>query len=132
MPKTQYPKQISFGSRLTRWPKDEHPQRSVDAIARTRFTLLAENKLRIDYPEDLVEQVRTVDVDHAIFRIDLVYRGTEGLGRETLFPEVPWTRENFFFNRRCDHGRRTTAPGCVVIEYPSLEDVGPSATLILK
>ena len=128
----EYPKTLTFGSRLSRYPHDDHPQYAKDAIVGTTFTLLTENVLQVDYPEALVEQVRTVDVDDSIFRIDLVYRNSNGLGRECLFPHVPWTRENFFFNRRFDDGRRTTSPGRVVIEYPTLEERKPSDTLIYR
>lgn len=117
-----YPKTVDFSSRLNRWAHYNCPQKIKEAIEGTRMVLLAENILQIDYPEALVEQVRTVDVDNTTFRIDLILKGTQGLDRESLFPQVPWTRENFFRNARFDNGRRTEAPGHVTIEYPTLED----------
>ena len=118
----KYPKDISFSSRLTYWAHYDCPVRIKKAIEGTKMVLLAENILQIDYPEELVEQVRTVDVDDTIFRIDLVLKGTQGLGRECLFPEVPWDRKNFFKNKRFDNGKRTETPGRVTIEYPTLND----------
>ena len=116
-----YPKTVEFTSRLNWWAHYDCPQKIKEAIEGTRITLLAENLLQIDYPEALVEQVRTVDVDNTIFRIDLILKETQGLGRECLFPPVPWPRESFFRNARFDNGRRTEAPGRVTIEYPTLE-----------
>ncbi len=116
-----YPKTVDFSSRLNWWAHYECPQKNKEAIEGTRMTLLAENVLQIDYPEALVEQIRTVNVDDTVFRIDLILKGTQGVDRECLFPKVPWTRKNFFRNARFDNGRRTEAPGRVTIEYPTLE-----------
>ena len=113
-----YPKDISFSSRLNYWTHYDCPQKIKEAIEGTKMVLLAENVLQITYPEELVEQVRTVNVDDTIFRIDLVLKGTQGLDRERLFPDVPWNRKNFFENKRFDHAKRTESPGRVTIEYP--------------
>lgn len=121
MEKTEYPKEITFDSVLDRCKNPNNIPDGIRAtIANTKMALLAENVLQIDYPEALVEQVRTVDVDDTIFRIDLVKKETFGLDRICLFPHVPWKRENFFKNKRFDHGKRTETPGRVIIEYPAL------------
>lgn len=118
----KYPKEITFGSALDRCkdPNDLNAGIRV-IITNTKMAMLAENILQIDYPEELIEQVRTVDVDDTVYRIDLVKRETIGLGRICLFPHVPWNHENFFKNKRFDNGKRTETPGRVTIEYPTLE-----------
>jgi len=117
--KNEYPREITFGSVLDRCKNPDDLNAGLRCvITNTKMTMLAENILQIDYPEELVEQVRTVDVDDTIFRIDLVKKETFGLDRVCLFPHVPWKRENFFKNRRFDQGRRTETPGRVVLEYP--------------
>lgn len=80
----------------------------------------AENIIRIDYPADLIKQVRTVNVDDTIYRLDFIDK-TEGFFRTCVFPDVPWDRE--FMRTRWNHGKRTEAPGRLTIEYPTIDYV---------
>ena len=117
----EYPKEITFDSALDQCKNPDDLNSGLRCIiTNTKMTLLAENILQIDYPEDLIEQVRTVDVDDTIFRIDLIKKEPFWYSRVCLFPHIHWNRENFFKNKRFDNGKRTETPGRVVIEYPTL------------
>ena len=129
MEKQEYPKNISFSSRLDWWAHYGCPPKTKEAIEGIKITMLAENILQIDYPKELVEEVRTVNVDDTVFCIDLVLKGTQGLDRERLFPLAPWNRRNFFLNHRFHDGKRKETPGRLVIEYPSLDERQPSEML---
>lgn len=81
------------------------------------ITMLAENVIRIDYPSDLIKQVRTVNVDDTIFRLDFIDKAERFLICGCVFPNVPWGRK--FMQTRWGHGKRTETPGSLTIEYPA-------------
>lgn len=62
--------------------------------------------LVVHYPKDLVKQVRVVNVDDTIFRLDFVDHKDY---RWCVFPNVPWNNRKFFFNR-FKYGRRKEDP----------------------
>jgi hypothetical protein len=83
-----------------------------------KMTMLHENILQVEYPAELVRQIRTVNVDDRIFRLDIVPSGHDT--RLCLFPTVPWNTETFFRNGRFLKGRREETEGKLILVYPEL------------
>lgn len=118
----QYPKELEVETPLSEFEKEsDAPQLLKEVVARTKFTLLEENILQIDYPQNLVEQVREVNIDNWIYRIDFIYRDEPLSLKNCFFPKVPWTSKNFFRTGRFGKGKRTESENRIVIEYPRIE-----------
>lgn len=118
----EYPKQISFDGPRN-WGSFFPELRNLveKVMIGMKVTMLAENIIQVEFPAELVYQIRTVDVDDTIYRLDFLLKGHEE-NRLAFFPHVHWNRKNFFRNGRFDHGKRTTSDGKIIIEYPKLED----------
>jgi hypothetical protein len=119
----EYPRKISYdGPRnLGSFYPDFHDL-VVKVMIGLKFTMLAENIIQVEYPAELVWQIRTVDVDDAIYRLDFLLKGHEE-HRIAFFPHVHWNRKNFFLNGRFNNSKRTTSDGKIVIEYPKLDEL---------
>lgn len=115
-----YPKEISYESPLRHFNIGKAPELIQKVVDQTRMFLIDENIIQITYPEDLVEDIHTVNVDDYIYRLDFKYKNDDCLLWECYFPEVPWNRWNFFKNKRFHRGKRIEMPGNLVIEYPKL------------
>ncbi len=89
-------------------------------ISEMKMTKLSENVLQIDYPQEIVSQIRTVNVDDCIYRLDIVFKGHEG-HRFCFFPHAGWTRENFFQNDRFMNVIRTPEKNRLTLTYPKLK-----------
>ena len=118
----QYPKVLEVKTPLSDYENAEDAPKLIrDVVAQTKFTMLAENILQIDYPTDLVEQVREVNVDDSIYRIDFIYRDTPASVHNCFFPKVPWFSKNFFETGRFAKSQRTVMRNRIKIEYPPIE-----------
>ncbi len=117
-----YPKTISFRSPLDKKGLD-CPEKTMDYLKKvvdgTKFSMPSENVLVIEYPADLVKKVHLVNVDDTVVRIDFKYVTDHPL-HECFFPDVPWTRKNFFQNRRFKRCKITFSEGKAVIEAPRI------------
>lgn len=118
MKDNEYPKTIAFSCSddadlstdakiwLTRIKKEVH------------ISMPMENAIRIDYPTDLVGQVRMVNVDDTILRLDL----KDPCGRfwmcDSIFPNLPWDMRRFM-RERWSKGVRRQGDGCVTFVYPT-------------
>ena len=117
-----YPKQISYdGPRNLGGFYPEFHDLVEKLKIGLKFTMFAENIIQVEYPAELVWQIRTVNVDNTIYRVDFLLKGHEE-DRIAFFPYVHWNRKNFFKKGRFNHSKRTTSDGKIVIEYPKLED----------
>lgn len=117
MKDNQYPRTVTFE---TANPEGFTPvARSwLERLRReVRMTMPAENILRIEYPSDIVEQIRSVNVDGCIYRLDFISPGNRFFMCNCVFPSVPWNRRDFM-NNRWPLGRRTEAEGVLTVEYP--------------
>lgn len=118
----KYPKQISYdGPRNLGGFYPEFHDLVRKVMIGLKFTMLAENIIQVEYPAELVWQIRTVNVDDTIYRLDFLLKGHEE-DRIAFFPYVHWNRKNFFKKGRFYNSKRTTSDGKIVIEYPKLED----------
>lgn len=117
-----YPKQISYdGPRNLGGFYPEFHDLVEKVMIGLKFTMLAENVIQVEYPAELVWQIRAVNVDDTIYRLDFLLKGHEE-DRVAFFPHIHWNRRNFFRKGRFNHSKRTTFDGKIVIEYPKLED----------
>ena len=82
-----------------------------------RMTMPAENILRIEYPADIVRQIRTVNIDGMIYRLDFIDPNDEFWLIHCVFPNVPWNNREFM-KSRFGRGKRTESEGMLTIEYP--------------
>lgn len=118
----EYPTQISYeGPRNLGSFYPEFHDLVQKVMTGLRMTMIAENVIQIEYPSHLVWQIREVNVGDMTYRLDFLLRGHEE-SRVGFFPNVPWGHKNFFKNGRFCNGKRTTADGKIIIEYPKLED----------
>lgn len=118
----EYPKQISCdGPRNLDSFYTEFHNLVEKVMIGMKVTMLAENIIQVEFPAELVYQIRTVNVDDTIYRLDFLLKGHEE-NRLAFFPYVHWNRKNFFRNGRFHHSKRTTSDGKIIIEYPKLED----------
>jgi len=117
MTETGYPKAIGF--------KCHNPEGlTADAqewLSRLRnevtITMLAENIIQIKYPSDIVELVKTVNVDDTIYRLDFIAPDDRFGMCNCVFPDVPWNNHDFMQNR-WGKGLRVESKGVLFIEYP--------------
>lgn len=84
-----------------------------------RMTMPAENILRIEYPSDIVTQIRTVNVDGCIYRLDFISPEDRFFMCDCVFPSVPWNSREFM-NGRWAMGCRSEGDGVLTIIYPPL------------
>lgn len=119
MHENTYPKRISYdGPRnLASYTPGFHDL-CREVMTGMRMTMLDENILQIEYPANLVKQIRTVNVDDSVFRLDFILTGHDT--RVCFFPYVPWGRKDFFQNKRFLSGQREEKPGKLIITYPKL------------
>jgi len=115
-----YPKEIRYESPLRHFHPGMAPELIQKVVEQTKMFMIDENIIQILYPEDLVEDIHTVNVDNYTYRLDFKYKNEQCVLWECYFPEVPWNRENFFKNKRFANGKRIEMPGNLVIEYPKL------------
>lgn len=116
-----YPKSITFKCYDT---KDFTPDAQA-FISRLKneivITMPAENIIHIEYPADIIRQVRTVNVDDTIYRLDFIDKDNSYRMCNCVFPDVPWGRD--FMRTRWNQGKRTEKPGSLTIEYPAIDYV---------
>lgn len=118
----QYPKRISYDGPRNMgsfFPAIHDLLQQV--MIGLRMTHLDENVLQVEYPADLVQQIRLVDVDDTIFRLDFVLTGHPE-NRFCFFPHTHWGRKNFFKNGRFNNCRREETNGRLLVICPKLED----------
>lgn len=117
----EYPKQIGYGGPCNLggfYPElNDFIEKLMIGL---KFTMLAENIIQVEYPAELVWQIRIVNVDDTTYRADFLLKGHEA-DRIVFFPYVHWNRKNLFRNGRFNHSKRTTSEGKIVTEYPKLE-----------
>ena len=120
-----YPREISFDSPL-RNIKEEEPAYDYikKVVDNTHMYQLDENIIKIIYPSDLVKEIRTVNVDDCIFRLDFKYREEHFL-YESFFPNCGYNSENFFKNRRFYNSERIEETGKLTLIYPQLRKLNP-------
>lgn len=82
-----------------------------------KIKLLAENGIGIKYPPDIVKEIRTVNVDDMIYRLDFIDPGNRFNMCNCVFPKVPWNNKEFM-TKRWPHGKRYGREGCLIIRYP--------------
>lgn len=114
--KVKYPKEVYFEK-----PRFSEENLEIkEVVANTKMTLLDENILQVEYPQDLVKQIRCVNVDDSIFRLDFVLYKSDYV-RYCFFPHCGWNRENFFKNKRIDNYKRDESDGRLVLTFPKLD-----------
>lgn len=117
-----YPKKITFESPLddNRSMLPARREKLKSALSKTTFTLEAENILRIDYPPEEVRQVRIVNIDDSILRVDFVLADdpADAMHRVCLFPQSGWNRKTFFSKGFFNDLTRKDTPGKTVIKFP--------------
>jgi len=84
-----------------------------------KLTMPTKNMLHIEYPVDIVKEVRTVNIDDKIYRLDLTAPEDKYFMCKCIFPHIPWSNHEFMRNR-WKHGIRTESKGLLTIEYPSI------------
>ena len=113
-----YPKPVQFQTHDGSGFTDEAKAWLERIRTEVKLSMLAENVLRIEYPTDLVAQVRTVNVDDCIFRLDLYDPGDRFHLCHCIFPDVPWNNRLFMLGR-WPKQKRTEEPGVVTLTFPA-------------
>lgn len=116
-----YPKQINFKCHDPNGMTPDAQEWIGRIKEETKIMMLAENIIQITYPADIVEQIRTVNIDNVIYRLDFVAPDDQFWMCDCVFPEVPWNNHDFMKNR-WGKGLRVESEGVLLIEYPILED----------
>lgn len=114
MNKSEYPKEIEFSTRasLGLTPNAQN----FLAILKEKISLrmLEKNELEITYPANMVKEVRIVNVDDQIFRLDFVdYKDY----RWCIFPDIPWNNRAFFEEFWSNCKRETVSAGIIRISF---------------
>lgn len=82
-----------------------------------KISLPEKNILRVEYPADIVKQVRCVNVDDSIFRLDLIDPRDKFWICNCIFPDLPAdSRKHMLEN--WGKGVRKEDRGVVEITYP--------------
>ena len=119
MPENNYPKNIGFESaNPTGFTPDAQQwlRRIKDEV---RISLPEKNILRIEYPKDIVKQVRCVNVDDSIFRLDLIDPRGKFWTCNCIFPNLPAdSRKHMLEN--WGKGVRHEDNGVLTITYPEI------------
>lgn len=116
MIKTSFPKKIEFSTRNFLGLTSD--AQNFLAILKEKISLrmLSEYELEVIYPTNMVREVRIVDVDDIIFRLDFVdYAGY----RWCVFPDVPWSNRAFFEERWSLCKRKVVTNGNIIISFNS-------------
>lgn len=93
MPENNYPKTVSFECTVPKGCTPDAQEWLRRVKAEVKITLLSKNVLRIDYPTDIVEKVRRVNVDDCIVRLDLIAPGDRFWMHHCVFPALPQETE---------------------------------------
>lgn len=112
-----YPQSIGFESTSPKGFTPDAQQWLRRIKDEVKISLPKKNVLRIEYPSDIVKQVRCVNVDDSIFRLDLIDPRDKFWNCNSIFPDIPADSrrlmlENWGKSVRC--GR----PGHLEIVYP--------------
>lgn len=91
----QYPRTIGFKLHDTEGLTDDARQWLDRLKAEVKMTMPTENSLVIEYPSDIVSQIRRVNVDDCIFRLDFFDPGDKFHFVHCVFPDVPWNNRTF-------------------------------------
>jgi len=112
-----YPKTIPFETcNPTGLTKDA--QNWISRLKKeVKITLLAENILNIEYPSDIVKEIRTVNVDDLIYRLDFIAPEDRFFNCGCIFPDIPWNNRAFMQNRWIN-GVRKSIKGNLTLTYP--------------
>lgn len=123
VPDKTYPRVIPFESSLddNRSMLPAKREQLKSALSKTTFTLEAENILRINYPPEEVRQVRIVNIDYSVFRVDFILADDpHALRRVNLFPRAGWHQNNLFANGSFDRMQREDGPGFARLIFPEI------------
>lgn len=85
----QTPNNISFESANPRGFTPDAQQWLRRVKDEVKISLPEKNILRVEYPADIVEQVRCVNVDDSIFRLDLIDPRGKFWNCNCIFPDIP-------------------------------------------
>lgn len=117
----EYPKQINFKT----VKPDGFSQSAREWLERlnneVKMTMLAENILQIEYPPDIITNIRTVNVDDCIYRLDFIAPDDRFWLCKCVFPNVPWNNK-VFMTSRWHLGRRIEINGLLTLTYPSNDE----------
>lgn len=121
MTNNEYPRKLTFKSPDTDGRTEDAKEHIRKVTEGTTITMLAENIIKIEYPAELIDYIKTVLIDYIDYRLDFIDHGNVYWMCNCYFPQgTGWGRE--FFENRWDKGKRTETPGCLIIEYPKKED----------
>ena len=122
MANNEYPRKLTFKTPDTDGLTENAKEHIRKVTEGTTITMLAENIIKIEYPAELIDHIKTVRVDYIDYRLDFIDHGNVYWMCNCYFPQgTGWGRE--FFKHRWDKGKRTETPGCPIIEYPKKEQL---------
>ena len=116
----KYPRKLTFKSPDMNGLTVDAREHIKKVTEGTTITMLAENIIKIEYPAELIDHIKTVCVDNIDYRLDFIDHGNVYFMCNCYFPQgTGWGSE--FFKNRWNKGKRTETPGCLIIEYPKKE-----------
>lgn len=84
-----------------------------------KISLPEKNVLRVEYPKDIIKQVRCVNVDDSIYRLDLIDPRNKFWNCNCIFPNLPAdSRKHMLEN--WGKSKRHEERGVIVITYPEI------------
>lgn len=117
----EFPKKLTLKAPDTNRLTEEAKEHVRMVTEKTTITMLAENIIKIEYPAELIDYIKTVRNDYIDYRLDFIDHGDVYWMCNCYFPQgTGWGRE--FFKNRWGKGKRTETKGCLIIEYPNKED----------
>lgn len=117
MPENNYPKTINFKCADPKGLTPDAQEWLRRVKAEVKLTLLSKNVLRVDYPTDIVQRIRRVNVDDCIFRLDLIDPGDKFWTCHCIFPHIPWETKRVIF----EHWNLCTyqfEDGAIIFTFP--------------
>ena len=118
MDTNNYPKSISFKVISPEGMTEDARKWFRRLREEVKMTMLAENILRIEYPSDVVSEIKVLNVDDSIFRLNFVDPEKKFNLLNCIFPYVPWNLNEEFFKDRFRKLKRTDSEGVLILEYP--------------
>ena len=119
MPEDNYPKTISFECTDPKGCTPDAKEWLRRIKAEVKLTLLSKNVLRVDYPTDIVKQVRRVNVDDRIFRLDLISPGDKFWMCKCVFPALPQETKRLILEH-WDQCSYQSEEGTVIYTFPKI------------
>lgn len=119
MPENEFPKTIGFESANPTGYTPAAQQWLRRIKDEVRISLPEKNVLRIEYPADIVKQVRCVNVDDSIFRLDLIDPRDRFWICNSIFPKLPADSSKHMLEN-WGQGLRNEENGVLTITYPKI------------